>query len=53
MIINRSQINRSQVPQIPLKLVNSQIPIDTPMLEQFMRDSNIRENMGEYRPRPQ
>ena len=48
-----SGIYKSQRPQ---KLINaSEVPIHTPVLEQFMHESNIRQNLGDYNPhhRPQ
>lgn len=50
-IINRSRLNQSQ---IPVRLIASNVaPIHTPILEQFMHESNIKRNIGDYKPPPQ
>lgn len=34
-----------------IRLVNaSQVPIHTPVLEQFMHERNLKTNMGQYKP---
>ena len=46
-----SGVYKSQRPQ---RLINaSEVPINTPVLEQFMHESNIRQNLGEYNPQRQ
>ena len=54
--IKQSKIEGSKIyaSQIPNRLISaSQVPINTPVLEQFMHDSNIRRNMGDYNSYPQ